>query len=652
MRTKRRNPPLARLVVLLTAVLVCFGTSLGTAPAAMAKDNPKYHLGYGPQDDKECPVGWSRGDACGIDKHGNYCLYETINDDDVCRMPKAGELPGTSGECEDANGEKSSECSDADWNAGEKKKLEKWRKTNQEAVDNGQLAKAVYDRLNTFLTNCLDKNKGESFESCNEAAYKKYGPTGGETLGDWIGKEVSQLAQDALEEAGQDIGNAVVWLLQQFADEFNKASVVNLSHTGIAEPKALALLLSTVIAVFLLLLQFGKVAVSHRGEHAATAISGLAKWAVIVSGYWSVTATALTFSDTLSNWIVNYSFSGQNVSQGGTAATNAAAQAMQEKFGEMFGGLITGGGGAATAGGAMITGEGQAASAVAVVIVIGNVCILAIGALWIEVLLRQAGIMILVATMPIVLAGQMSEATKDWWPKARDALLALILMKPMIVFCFAIGFFAIDQGQGVQNMIVGLLIFLMACFCWPALAKFMTFSTLGAGAAMAGGLISSVGSSASSLGGGPRPELAGAGSVGGGTAYTRALERDNAQTRASGSNAQSGGGGFWTNESLKARTKGPGGRLGARVAGPLGLGLQVMAMGKDTLESGMANTAAHAGLDSASPGGRHVVIPPRGPDTASLPPATQERVPQPRPDSAPLVTGPPNTDIPSPPREG
>jgi hypothetical protein len=97
--------------------------------------------------------------------------------------------------------------------------------------------------------------------------------------------------------------------------------------------------------------------------------------------------------------------------------------------------------------------------------------------------------------------------------------------------------------------------------------------------------------------------------------------------------------------------KGPGGRLGTRVAGPLGLGLQVLAMGKDVLESGMANTAAHAGLDSASPGGRHVVIPPRGPDTAGLPPAVQERAPQPRPDAAPVITGPPNTDVPSP-REG
>lgn len=639
MRTERRTHPLARLVVLLTAVVLCFGTSLSTAPAALAKDDPKYHLDYGPDSGKQCPVDWSGGAPCGIDKQGHYCLYDEINDESLCRMPEAGELPGTIGECENAGGEKSPECSDETWKALEKKKLEKWRQANLELVQKGELDQADFDKWFKFLQQCVDK--GTSFSACKEAAYKKYGSVGGQSIGDWVGKKISQLARDALEEAAQYVGNAVVWLLEQFADVFNETSTIKLDSTGISEPMGIATAVSVVLAVFLLLLQFGKVSLSHQGGPAATAISGLAKWVVISSAYWTVTVTALEFSDAISTWIINKAFHGG----GGNAA-----ETMKAQFGKMFGGLTTGGGGAATVGGALVTGQGVASSAVAVVIVIGIVCILAIGALWIEMLLRQAGIMILVSTMPIVLVGQMSDATKDWWPKARDALLALILMKPMIVFCFAIGFFAIEQGEGVRNMIVGLVIFLMACFCWPVLAKFMTFSTLGAGAAMAGGLISSLGSSAASLGGGYRPELAGAGAVGGGPAYTRALERDNAQVQASGSNAQ-GGGGFWTNESLKARMKGPGGRLGTRVAGPLGLGLQVLAMGKDVLESGMANTAAHAGLDSASPGGRHVVIPPRGPDTAGLPPAVQERAPQPRPDAAPVITGPPNTDVPSP-REG
>lgn len=640
MRTERSSRFLSRSVLVLTALLICLGTGLSTAPAAPAKDDPKYHLDFGPDSGKQCPVDWSGGAPCGIDKQGSYCRYDEINDDSVCRMPEAGEMPGTVGLCENAGGEKSPECSDEEWKAVEKKKLEKWRRTNLALVQKGELDRADFDKRFTFLDKCVDK--GSSLASCKDEANEKHGPVGGRTLGDWVGEKVSGLARDALEEAAQYIGNAVVWLLEQFADIFNDASSIDLGSTGISDPMGIATALSAVLAVFLLLLQFGKVSVSHRGEHAATAVFGLAKWALITAAYWTVTTTALQLSDAISTWIIDYSFAG------GEGA--GADEAMKTQFGKLFGGLIIGGGGTATVGGALVTGQGVAAAAVAVVIIIGIVCILAIGALWIEMILRQAGIMILVATMPIVLVGQMSDATKDWWPKARDALLALILMKPVIVFCFSIGFFALAEGEGMQNVIVGLVIFLMACLCWPVLAKFMTFSALGAGASMAGGLISSLGSSAASMGGGYRPELGGAGAVGGGPAYTRALERDNTQIQASGSNAHTSGG-FWTNESLKARTKGPGGRLGTRVTGPLGLGLQVLSVGKDTLESGVANTAAHAGLDSALPGGRHVVIPPRGPDTAGLLPAVQEQAPQPRPDTAPLITGPPNTDIPSP-REG
>ncbi|MBQ0967497.1 hypothetical protein KBY91_32130 [Streptomyces sp. RK23] len=663
--------PVLLLAVLPTVLLVCFsagtgtwerggtgggpgaGANLRTAPVALAADDPKYHLDFGPDSGKQCPVDWSGGAPCGIDKQGDYCLYDEINDDRLCRLPEAGDLPGAVGLCEGAGGEKSPECSDEAWKAVEEKKLEEWRRANLGLVQKGKLDQTDFDKRFTFHEKCVAK--GSSLAFCKDEAYEKYGPTGGQGLGDWVGEKVSELARDALEEAAQYIGNAVVWLLEEFADVFNDASGVDLDDTGVKKPMGIATALSAALAVFLLLLQFGKTTVSHRGEHAATAVFGLAKWALITAAYWTVTTTALELSDAISIWIIDYSF------DGGEGV--GAEEAMKAQFGKLFGGLITGGGGAATAGGALVTGQGVTAAAVAVVIVIGIVCILAIGALWIEVILRQAGIMILVATMPIVLVGQMSDATKDWWPKARDALLALILMKLTIVFCFSIGFFAIAEGKGMQNVIVGLVIFLMACFCWPVLAKFMTFSTLGAGAAAAGGLISSLGSSAASAGSGYRPELGGAGAVGGGPAYTRALERDNTWTQASGSNAQ-GSGGFWTNESLKARAKGPGGRLGTRVAGPLGLGLQVLAAGKDTLESGMANTAAHAGLDSASPGGRHVVVPPRGPDTASLPPAgpavqtaqafqaaAQEHAPQPRPGIAPMSTTPPNTDVPSP-REG
>ncbi|MFJ8864102.1 hypothetical protein ACIRD8_37635 [Streptomyces sp. NPDC102451] len=216
------------------------------------------------------------------------------------------------------------------------------------------------------------------------------------------------------------------------------------------------------------------------------------------------------------------------------------------------------------------------------------------------------------------------------------ALIALILMKPMIVLCFAIGFGAMAEGQGVQNMFVGLVIFILACFAWPVLAKFMTFSTVGGGSAIASGLMSSVGSSAASASGGYRPEMGGAGAVGGGSAYTRALEQDTAQTSASGSNAApvSGGG------TGAGAASGAGRSFGSKVFGTVALPLQLLAAGKDTLESGMSSTAGHAGLDHGAAGGRHVVIAqrhaPAGPGHPSeAPPAAGDAPPPLRPPSPP-----------------
>ncbi|MFE9406801.1 hypothetical protein ACFYNY_34400 [Streptomyces sp. NPDC006530] len=627
MRTERLPRSLARLLCMVAAMMLCVGGSLAQAPVASADDKPEYHATYGPKSGKPAPDDFA---PPGVDPQGNWCNFLKINDKGLCRAATAEEISGLS-PCENADGtgQSTGDCGESDAKAFEKKKLEEWRAGFDHKNSN-------YEELNKKLTQCVDK--GRHFKDC----LNEYGanlPPDAKGPGAWVAGKISEMASNALKEAANYIGKAVVWLLQQFAAVFNNASTIDLSKVGIGSVTGMMTALSVVIAAFLLLLQFGKVAISQRGEPAATALAGLAKWAVISSVYVVATETALSWSDAVSTWIINLSFQG-----GGSGEADATA-AMQHQLGTMFGGLITGGGGAATAGGALIAGESVTAAAVGVIIVVGIVIILAIAALWIEVLLRQAGIMILMATMPIVLVGQMNDATSEWWPKARNALIALVLMKPMITICFAIGFGAMAQGQGVQNMIVGLVIFLMACFAWPSIAKFMTFSTVGGGAAMFSGLMSSAGSSAGSIAGGYRPEMSGAGAVGGGSAYTRALEKDNTQTQASGSNA-SGGGTEAAGKAGKAASKG---RFGG-IAGPIGLGLQAMAVGKDILESGMNNTAGHAGLDAGGGGGRHVVIPPRGShaEAAPAPTSAPSSNVAARSDAAPVTSGPTSTDVPRP----
>ncbi|MER7141183.1 hypothetical protein ABT358_32250 [Streptomyces sp. NPDC000341] len=559
-------------------------------------DHGGKHAEYGPPEPP--PEEWAAdGDVAGIDTQGHWCVLDFGATDGDCGPAEAGDLPGTIGVCESADGNAARNCSETDRRQYENLRLDKWRKAYDQEQGN-------FDELNGYVTACVER--GGLFQQCLQGGQNTYPPEAKSPVS-WAAGKISELASDALQEAARYIGKAVVWLLEEFAKIFNSSSTIDLSRTGIDSATGVMTTLSLVIATFLLLLQFGKVAVSQRGEPAATAVIGLAKWGVVSSVYVLATQTALSWSDAVSTWIINYTF------EGGGSGEADATEAMQHQLGSLFGGLITGGGGAATVGTALVTGEGVAAAAVGVIIVVGIVCILAIAALWLEVLLRQAGIMILVATMPVVLAGQLSDSTQEWWPKARNALIALILMKPMIVLCFAIGFGAMAEGQGVQNMFVGLVIFILACLAWPVLAKFMTFSTVGGGSAIASGLMSSVGSSAASAGGGYRPEMGGAGAVGGGSAYTRALEQDTAQTAASGSHAApvsgSGAGG--------SAAGGAGRSFGSKVFGTVALPLQLLAAGKDTLESGMASTAGHAGLDHGAAGGRHVVIAQRSAAAAS-----------------------------------
>ncbi|WP_055413958.1 MULTISPECIES: hypothetical protein [Streptomyces] len=433
---------------------------------------------------------------------------------------------------------------------------------------------------------------------------------------DFVVDKVSDAAADALEEAAAKLGQSVVWLLQEFAIEFNDDSTISLNKTGLGLILGVTTAMSALVATFLLLVQFAKLAVSQRGGPLVTAITGLAKWGVILGVYLFATQVALNWSDAFSTALVNETFAG------GGEGEEDATKIMQQRLGEMFSGLIGGGGSALIA----KSGVGTV-SAVGFVIVISILCILAVGALWVEILIRQAGIIILVSVMPIALAGQVADSTREWWPKARDALIALILMKPAIVICFSIGFGVINQGEGVRNVLVGLLIFIIAGLSWPTLARFITFTGSGGGSGTGSGMLSSVGSSVSSMFGGNQSALGGPGMAGGGSAYTKALESDNDRS-AGGSGS---GRGFWS----KATTGKGAGSTGSKLNASVGTGLQLAAVGKDTLESATANVAAYAGLGQGSPGGRHgVTLSPSGEGDAA-PAAPEASPPRPTPSSPP-----------------
>ncbi len=568
-------------LLLLVAVLLAGGS---LAPAAVADDS-KLHATWGPP--KPPPAEWEKGgQAAGVDKAGNWCVLGEAAGCDFTSADK----PNSIAPC-DANGMASDTCSKEDQQRFEQRALETWRKKADHNAEN-------FPKLDAYVSKCVDK--GKPFKFCWEQGLQKY-PSPSTTPVDWFKEKVAELAADAFGKLASYIGRGVVWFLQNFAKEFAAMSTINLAQTGIGKVLSLTTALSAVIACFVLLLQFGKAAVSMQGAPLATGAVGLLKYGAILSVYITGTQTALYWSDQLSLSLITLSFDSGGADPAGV---------LEQRLGTLFAGLV-GTGTTAAVGGALVTGSGVAANAVAFVVIVGVLAVIAICALWLEMLMRQAGIMILVATMPISLAGQLSDPTSSWWPRSRDALIALILTKPVITMCFALGFTTMTDAEGVRNVIVGLVIFLVAGFAWPTLAAYMTFTTNGGGKSLASGAIESIGSSLSSLHGAQRRSPSGPGAVGGGPDYSRALEGDGA-TSAPSTGGPAGSGGFWSNDSLTSRLKGStGGSFGSKVAGPLALGLQLASAGKSVLEGSMANMAANAGLGPSERVGAHVV-PPRG----------------------------------------
>ncbi|MFB6668524.1 hypothetical protein [Streptomyces parvus] len=596
---------LARLVTLLATVLIVLmsGTSIALAGAKPPDPYPE-----------ELSKGGAR---IGINKQtGEYCDLDAANEKDRlnCRAPMDCEdFPAGQVACV---GEGSSDPEDA--HKFELRELARWEKKADKNAPN-------YEKYHDYLVKCVKTDK-KPFQECNAEAAGKFPPPAKTPL-DWVSGKISEMAANALEEAASMLGHSVVWVLKQFADAFNEDSTVKLTDTGIGPVLGITTGLSLIIATFLLLVQFSKLAVSQSGGPLVTAVVGLAKYGAILGVYLFATQVALNWSDTLSTALINYTFDGGTPDGDG----GDASKAMEKQLGSLFAGLV-GGGGAAAAGGALITGSGIASTAVGFVIIISILCILAIGALWIEMLVRQAGIMILLVMTPIALAGSMSDSTKDWWPKTRNALIALILMKPTIVIVFSIGFSAMSTATGVRNVIVGLIIFVVAATSWPVLAKFIVITSNGDGNSTASAMISSVGSSVSSMFGGNQPSPSGAGTSGGGANYTKALEGENSTSADGGG----GGGGFWS----KAMKGTKSGSVMGKAVGVAGVGLQVAAMGKDMAESSFQNAAANAGLGTPAQGGRHVVVPPRGGE--SPPPAEPAMQPVPQETPAPPPPRPPD----------
>ncbi|MGH3672678.1 MAG: hypothetical protein ACRDSH_18935, partial [Pseudonocardiaceae bacterium] len=111
---------------------------------------------------------------------------------------------------------------------------------------------------------------------------------------------------------------------------------------------------------------------------------------------------------------------------------------------------------------------------------------------WVLGFIRQAGILVLAALLPLAASGSINESTKPWLNRMLPWLLTLVLYRPMAALIYMIGFTFLGAANDVTTVMTGLMVLVLAVIAMPAMMRFFSWAgvsmTGGGGAAMAGAI--------------------------------------------------------------------------------------------------------------------------------------------------------------------
>ena len=97
-----------------------------------------------------------------------------------------------------------------------------------------------------------------------------------------------------------------------------------------------------------------------------------------------------------------------------------------------------------------------------------------------QMLFRQAVIIVLVATVPITAAGLLANTTASWFWRSLRWMLAAILMKPALALVLVIGVNMLSGPTGVGGLLAGAGVLLISLFCPLVLFRLLAFVEHGA----------------------------------------------------------------------------------------------------------------------------------------------------------------------------
>ena len=126
---------------------------------------------------------------------------------------------------------------------------------------------------------------------------------------------------------------------------------------------------------------------------------------------------------------------------------------------------------------------------------------------WLLMAMRQAGLLVLAAMLPLAASGSLTKSTRGWLDKLIVWLLAMVLYKPAAAFIYYIGFSYLSSPNAAHagnagTMITGIMVLLLAVIAMPVLLKFFAWSgtQIGGGNASGSGFLGAAGAVAMSQG--------------------------------------------------------------------------------------------------------------------------------------------------------
>jgi len=291
----------------------------------------------------------------------------------------------------------------------------------------------------------------------------------------WLGEKAKEGLADGWTAAMISLWSAGMWLMESVFKILDRFLTPDVEDPGLAHLYGVTLWISLLVAVCIAFGQIGLAAIRRDGASLGTLAIGVAQYGAVLTA-WVAVCGGLVM-----------------------ACAGLTTGLLEVLLGiEDFSGYQTGAGWPTKLGG--VTGStalGMCSLFLLIPAAFGYVLIM---------LVREAGLLILTATMPIAAAGALSEGTKGWMWKSIRWFAAACLTAPLLALVLGIGVQITraafpdgpetnrvgptlngaavevpDSASQVGMAVVGSVVMVIACFCPMALFRLLAFVDPGTG---------------------------------------------------------------------------------------------------------------------------------------------------------------------------